>query len=105
MAKLSRLSPYNIESPLIRAELYKEIRKGEDGWESYVVSPDEILRPELISYRKYRTDELKWVVLVVTGLDDYREALVSGESIDLPPVAWVRRRIRHWQQQEERLKR
>lgn len=49
--ELSRLSPYNIESSLIRAELYREIRTGQVNradWTSYVIQPDEVLRPDLL---------------------------------------------------------
>ena len=106
MTELSRLSPYNIESSLIRAELYREIRTGQASradWANYVIQPDEVLRPELAAYRYYGQEGLKWVVLVATGLDDIREELVAGETIYLPPLAWIRQRIVHYEEKERGL--
>lgn len=94
MIKIDRLSPFNIAGTLRRSDLYREVRRGSQDWPVYEVQPDEVLRPELIAYRHYGTDALKWVVLVVAGLDDMREALESGVSLALPPKAWVRERIR-----------
>ena len=97
---MDRLNAYNVSDDLIRAELYKEIRDGAenkaDGWIEYEIQPDERLHPELVSYRFYGTDALKWVVLIVSGLDDMREGLPVGESIFLPPIAHVRKRIKHY---------
>ncbi|MBF0121262.1 MAG: hypothetical protein HQK79_20705 [Desulfobacterales bacterium] len=96
MAEISRLSPYNIKEDLIRVELYREIRKGEDDWYLYEIQVDEVLRPELIAYRVYGTDLLKWVILISAGLDDMREPLKAGELIKLPPLAWIRQRIKFY---------
>lgn len=106
MKELSRLSPYNIESSLIQAELYREIRTGQSNrtdWTSYVIQPDEVLRPELAAYRHYGQEGLKWLVLVATGLDDIRDELVAGETIYLPPLAWIRQRIIYYQEKERGL--
>ncbi len=94
--KLDRLSPYNITDTLARAELYREIKAGDPKWSSIEVQPDEVLRPELTAYRFYQTDVLKWVVLIVAGIDDMREAMESGQKLQLPPKVWVRQRIRHY---------
>lgn len=103
--KFDRLSPYNISDDLIRGELYREIRDGAKnlatGWIEHTIQPDERLMPELAAYREYKTDTLKWVVLVVAGLDDYREALPVGEVLRLPPLVWVRQRIKYWTEREE----
>lgn len=96
MATLSRLSPYNITDDLLRSDLYREIRSGNDSWLEYEIQPDEVLMPELIAYRFYGTDLLKWVVLIAAGLDDMREALEAGEKIKLPPTVWIRERIKHY---------
>jgi hypothetical protein len=98
--ELSRLSPYNITDPLIRNELYREIRNGQtvnNGWTEYEIQPDERLRPELAGYRAYRSNEMKWVVLIAAGLDDVREALTEGVTIKLPSVTWLRERILYYQ--------
>lgn len=97
MTEIARLSPYNIKDDLVRAALYREVRAGSDSWPQYEIQPDETLRPELIAHRHYGTDELKWVVLVATHLDDYRQELVSGEIIRLPPSTWIREKIRFYQ--------
>jgi hypothetical protein len=57
--------------------------------------------PELIAHRFYGTDKLKWVVMVVAQLDDLREALPVGETIWLPPIVWVRQRIKYHSGLEE----
>ena len=94
---MDRLNAYNVSDDLIRAELYKEIRDGAEnmaeGWTEYEIQPAERLSPELVSYRFYGTDALKWVGLIVSDLDDYREGLPVGETIFLPPIAHIRRRI------------
>lgn len=94
LTELPRLSPFNIEDPLVRAELYRAIRKGDESWGSYMVQPDEVLRPELAAYRYYGTDQMKWVVLIAAGMDDMREKLESGVVLRLPPASWVREKIR-----------
>jgi len=99
MSTLSRLSPYNIPDDLTRSDLYREIRAGQaasNDWLVHEIQPDESLRPELIAYRRYQTDLLKWMVLVAAGLDDMREALESGKTIKLPPVVWIRDRIKFY---------
>jgi hypothetical protein len=93
---ISRLSPYNITDDLLRSDLYREIRKGNDDWPKYEIQPDEVLKPELAAYRVYGTDQLKWVVLIAAGLDDMREALEAGTKIQLPPIVWIRERIKYY---------
>ncbi|MDY0042594.1 MAG: hypothetical protein RBS57_19975 [Desulforhabdus sp.] len=104
---MNRLSPYNITDDLIRGELYREVRDGAEnqttGWIEHTIQPDERLMPELVAYREYGTDELKWVVLVVSGMDNYREPLAVGEVLYLPPLVWVRQRIKYWTDREAAL--
>ena len=99
MSAISRLSPYNIPDDLVRSDLYREIRIGQtadNDWFPHEIQPDEILMPELIAYRRYQTVETKWIILVAAGLDDMREALESGSTIKLPPVVWIRERIKYY---------
>lgn len=93
---ISRLSPYNITDDLLRSDLYREIKKGDDNWPTHEIQPDEVLRPELIAYRVYGTDLLKWVILIATGLDDMRDQLEAGTRIKLPPTVWIRERIKYY---------
>ncbi len=68
--ELSRLSPYNITDPLVRAELYLEIRNGQtqnNGWMEYEIQPDERLRPELAGYRFYGSNEMDHLDCIRTG--------------------------------------
>jgi hypothetical protein len=95
---LSRLSPYNINEDLLRAQLYREIRDGQESseWRLYEVQPSDTLRPELIAYKVYGTREMKWLILVAAGLDDMREELEAATVLRLPEPAWVRQRIKHY---------
>lgn len=93
----SRLSPYSITDPLVRAELYREIRKGADEWPEYTIKPDEALMPELTAFRYYGNADLKWVVLIASGLDNMRDELQVGQVIKLPPPIWIRQRIKYYE--------
>ena len=105
MATLSRLSPYNIKDDLLRVNLYREVREGQtqdlQDWTEYTVQPADVLRPELVAYKHYGTASLKWVILVAANLDDMRESLPAGAVLKLPPVTWVRLRIKHYVALEE----
>lgn len=101
------LSPFNIQDPLLRAELFREIRlaqtdikyRGPD-WGYYVIQPADILAPELIAWKATGVDRLKWLVMVAAELDDTRERLQAGTTIYLPTTAWLYDRIRHYKELE-----
>lgn len=100
-----RLSPLNIDDPLVRVELYREIQQAQSAkpsadWTEYEIQPADTLMPELIAYKVYGLDTLKWVVLIAASLDDPRERLASGTRIFLPSTAWIRERIKHYQEFE-----
>lgn len=100
-----RLSPLNIEDPLVRVELYREIRQAQSerpgsDWTEYEIQPADALMPELIAYKVYKLDTLKWVVMVAAALDNPRERLAAGSRIFLPSTAWIRERIKHYQELE-----
>lgn len=104
-----RLSPMNIADPLMRGELYREIReaqtnssKRDSNWGAYTIQPGDTLSPELVALKTYGLDTLKWVILIACGLDDSRERLDDGETIYLPQAAWLRERIRYYTAQEIR---
>lgn len=96
---MGRMSPYNITDPLVRAELYREIRKGDKSWPTYETQPAEALFPELAAFRHYGIEGLKWVVMIASGLDDPRATMESGITLQLPPVTWIRQRINHYKGQ------
>lgn len=96
-----RFRPDQIGDPLMRARLYRDIRRqtprvDRDSWTSHTIAPSEVLMPELVSYRVYRSKRFKWVVLAAAGLDDYRRSLESGVELQLPTVEWLRDRLRHY---------
>lgn len=98
------LSPYNIEDPMLRGELYREIRNAQtdsstredDYWAAYEIQPADILSPELVAYKCYGLDTLKWVIMMAASLDDSRESLTAGVDIYLPTAAYLRQRIRYY---------
>lgn len=97
----NRLSPENITDVLLRGELYREIRKAQEGtaptgWRIYEVQPADISMPEKIAWKVYGLDTLKWVVMLAASLDDSREYLEAGTVLRLPPSAWIRERIKHY---------
>lgn len=98
MAQLSRLSPYNIIDDLRRTELYRDIRNNQSNikWFEYVIQPCDILSPDLIAYKVYGNAELKWLILIASGVDDMREQLLAGTSIRLPSSAWIRQQIKKY---------
>ncbi len=95
---MNRLSPYNIKDDLVRGELYRDIRNGQDNedWTEYEVSLDEVLMPEKIAHRYYGIDSLKWVVLVAAGIDDMRDRMEAGSTLRLPSLVWIRQKIRYY---------
>lgn len=104
-----RLSPLNINDPLLRSELFREIRHAQenptkldgDYWGVYTIQPADVLSPELIAYKVYGLDTLKWVILVATGLDDSREQIEAGTDIYLPTASYLRERIKHYTEMAE----
>jgi hypothetical protein len=94
--KSPRLSPYQIEDDLVRAALYREIKKGNVLWPKHEIQPDEVSRPDLAAHRIYGMGDLKWVVMILTGLDDPRNDMTAGVVISYPSVAWIRERIKHY---------
>lgn len=96
-----RFRPDQLADPLIRARLYRDIRRqtprvSRDSWMEHTVAPGEVLMPELVAFRKYGHQRFKWVVLAAAGLDDYRQLLESGELLQLPSMEWLRDRFRYY---------
>ncbi|MBQ7609126.1 MAG: hypothetical protein IJU76_14345 [Desulfovibrionaceae bacterium] len=105
-----KLSPLNIEDPLLRAEFFREIRQAQldrkyrtgDTWAWYEVQPADVRMPELIAWKLYNLDTLKWVIMVAAILDDTRDFLRAGTIIYLPSTTWIRERIRYYSRLEQR---
>lgn len=98
------LSPLQISDPLLRRELYYEIRLAQEeqkfresgSWAYYIIQPADVLLPELIAYKVYGYDQLKWLIDIAAGLDDTRERLESGQVLFLPSTLWLQERITYY---------
>jgi len=96
-----------IDNVTYRSALYRDIRSqtpyvGDEHWFDYTINVGERLYPELIAHRIYSDKALKWVILVVTKLNDYRQPLLDGETITLPSQEWLRDRIKYYRSKLER---
>lgn len=100
MADISRLSDLNIEDDILRSVYYQSvidyIDKPDSNLSEYDLKEDEAYRPDLVSFRFYGTPDLDWLICLVCEIDDMAEPLPVGESIYLPPSAWVRRTMRQF---------
>lgn len=92
-----RLSDLSIEDHIWRAQLYTKIlnyvRTSKDSI-FYELKEDEKTRPDLVSYRVYGVESLRWVVVLVAGNDDEFSPLPVGYRLVFPPISEVRRMIR-----------
>lgn len=95
-----RLSPLNISDPLLRAELFREIRLAQQDrkyrgkeWAYYDIQPADVKSPELIAWKVYSLDTLKWLIMAAACLDNPRDLLEAGMRIYLSSTRWHRERI------------
>ena len=100
-----RLDIHNIGDDLIRAQFARELRSGSPFWREYTIKPDEIKNPELTAYRIWGVgyDFMKWIVCIITGLEDLRGMMTAGETYRFPDSAWIRQKIREYQKKEKKL--
>lgn len=104
------LSYLQISDPLLRVELFREIRlaqedtkyREDDAWAKYTVQPGDTLSPEFVAYKVYSIDTLKWLIMVAASLDNSRERLTAGTTLYLPTTTWLRQRIRYYASLPER---
>ena len=100
MRTLSRLSDTQIEDVIIRSYLYQSILKAIEEQTirttAYEIRHDELHRADLVSHRVYGTDEARWLVMLLCGIEDEEEPLPIGTEIAFPEVSFVRERIRHF---------
>ncbi|EIA0033893.1 hypothetical protein K6Z85_004474 [Salmonella enterica] len=98
---LSRYDDRNITDPILRAELRKEVlamcESNDQNLTNYYVLPDEEYRPDLLAFRVWGTEDLRWVVTLASGNEDESQPMVIGRKLKLPPAAWIREMIRHFQ--------
>jgi hypothetical protein len=92
---LSRLSDQNIDDPIIRSVMYRELLVSDKtDWVSHAIAVDEEYRPDLVSHRIYKTVDCRWVVLLIAGLTDELEALPVGVTSSYPPSYLIRKYIK-----------
>lgn len=98
---LSRLSDQNVTEPVIRSYLYRDLLTyvndlTKTGALQHDIALDEAYRPDLVSFRVYQTTELRWLVGLVTDIEDEAKPLPVGRSFRFPPIPFIRERIRHY---------
>lgn len=92
---LSRLSDQNIEDPIIRNAMYRDLMASDKSdWTTRAIAVDEELRPDIASYRVYGTVECRWVISLVAGVTDELEPLPVGVPQSYPPANVVRKSIK-----------
>ncbi len=100
MSAYSRLSDQSIEDDILRVELYKKIlaylddKTNADDITLYEVKEDEEQRPELLAYRVFGNPVLRWLVMLVAGIDDDLDIIPHGYDLAFPPLSVVRTFIR-----------
>ncbi|MCG3884123.1 hypothetical protein I3271_05435 [Photobacterium leiognathi] len=97
-SELSRLSDLNIEDDILRADFYlrimRYIKSPEATGIKHTIALDEPYRHDLVSYRIYKTVDLRWLVGLVCGVDDEAQPLEQGETYLFPSLIYVRREMR-----------
>lgn len=97
-----RLDELRIEDPIIRSYLRREVIKkigdfSEDEITPYDINVDEEYRPDLLSFRVYETESLRWLPSLLCKTDGETDPLPVGEIIRLPSAKWISERIRHYE--------
>lgn len=100
MSDYSRLDDRYIEDPIIRSFMHNEVVAKSTSQDSdlqpYDIKPDEEYRTDLVAYRIWQTHELRWAVRIICGTEAEWDALPVGTTINVPTLAWLRDRIRHY---------
>lgn len=96
----SRLSDTQIEDPILRSYLYKDIitaiKNGTITTVEYEIKPDEQYRPDLASYRIYSTVACRWLIMLLCNVSDEEDPLPVASVVAFPDKTYVRERIRHY---------
>ncbi|MCZ4061173.1 baseplate protein [Pantoea sp. LMR881] len=100
MSDYSRLDDRYIDDPVIRSFMHNEVVAKSTSQDSdlygYDIKPEEEYRPDLVAHRVWGTDELRWAVRTIAGTEAEWDPLPVGETLYMPPLAWLRDRIRHF---------
>lgn len=97
---MKRLSPYNVDHPLIRASLYREVMTESKDDAEYEVSLDELRMPELIAQRYHATPDTKLLVAVSAQMQTLRQELRPAQLIKLKSTPEIRASIRKYEGME-----
>lgn len=100
---MNRLSPYNVDHPLIRASLYREVMTPDANALDYEVSLDELNKPELIAHRLDNTAHTKLFVAVCGEMISLRDELSPAQILSLKRTSVIRESIRKYQDIEQAL--
>ena len=97
----SRLDNQSIEDPIIRAYMHREIIRQAELYDdennfTYTIKPDEVYRPDLVAYRAWGAEDLRWAVVAIVGHESELEALPVGQDFTFPNAAFIRDRVRHY---------
>ncbi|HIF9347087.1 TPA: hypothetical protein ACX6RX_003198 [Photobacterium damselae] len=97
---LSRLSDLNIDDDILRADFYRiiisYINSPTSNLFTYTIKIDEEYRPDLAAYRAFGSEELRWLITLVCGIDDEAMPLPIGDTFSFPPVTWIRQQMRRF---------
>ena len=52
----------------------------------YILEPGDIARPDIVSYKFYKTPAYYWVILWVNGINDPFEEMSPGRTIRVPSL-------------------
>lgn len=100
MSTYSRLDDRYIDDDVIRSFMHNEVvaksTSQDIDLKSHDITPDEEYRPDLVAYRIWGTEELRWAVRIIAGTEAEWDPLPVGAIIYAPPLAWLRDRIRHF---------
>ncbi|MEC6832975.1 hypothetical protein VXS06_14505 [Photobacterium toruni] len=95
---LSRLSDLNIKDDILRADFYLIILRYMNSPDAtgiaHTIALDEAQRQDLVSYRIYKTPDLRWLVGLICGVDDESAPLEVGETYLFPSSMFIRREMR-----------
>lgn len=92
---MHRLDRANFGGPLIQGLLFKALRNPTEDWTEHTVQPNEEFDLYKISYRVYGTTEAWWIIAVCAKKDNPLEKLPAGTSFKLPPLSWVRDKLKN----------
>ena len=97
---MSQLSDKNVSDLILRAQMYRDIRKditsGEAQAEVHEIKEDELYRSDLISFRNYGRSDLAWLVDLVCDREDIANPHVIGLNILLPDSVYIRSKIKFY---------